>query len=257
MSASISLKVERLSVNVRGYPVRYKRVGHGAPVILVHGLSGSTLWWARTIPALAAHYTLYLVDLPGFGSMRRSRQSFLLSEAAAWLYDWMQALAIPRATFIAHSMGGCICIRLAARYPDAVERLVLVAPAGVPSERTLVGYFLPLLIALRYTTFRFLPILFYDAMRAGIPTLLRAIQDLLTQDIRADLPAVCAPTLLIWGEHDSLVPPTFAEILRSAIPGARLLLVKGKSAGHIVMFDRPRECNSAMLAFLSGKSVGK
>ena len=246
-----------MSVDVRGFPVRYKRVGQGPPVILVHGLSGSTLWWARTIPALAAHYTLYLVDLPGFGTMRHSHQSLLLSEAATWLREWMQAVGISRASCVAHSMGGCICIRLAARYPEVVERLVLIAPAGVPTKRTLRGYFLPLIVALRYTTIRFLPILLYDALRAGIPMLLRATQDLLTQDIRDDLPVLRAPTLLIWGEHDTLVPPSLAEILRSAIPGARLLLVHGRSAGHIVMFDRPRECNEAMLAFLSEKIEGK
>ena len=55
--------------------------GQGEPVVLVHGFSGSTRWWSRNIPALAERYSVYLLDLPGFGAMRRRR--FVLAEAAS------------------------------------------------------------------------------------------------------------------------------------------------------------------------------
>jgi len=245
-----AFKIEKRTITVGGYPVHYKVVGRGEPAILVHGLSASTFWWNRNIPALASRYTLYLVDLPGFGAMRRSRQRLVLSQAASWLLSWMQAVGISQAHLIGHSMGGCICIRLAARHPEVVRRLVLFAPAGVPTGRSLAGYLIPLLVAIRYTTFRFLPILFYDGLRAGLLTILRATQDLLTQDVREDLPSITAPTLLIWGECDPLVPPVFANIVHKAITNSHLLLVK--RAGHIVMYDQAQVCNEAMLAFLAG-----
>ncbi len=249
-----TVRAERRSVSINGVPAYFRVMGHGEPLILVHGLSGSTFWWQHNAPVLAAHYTVYLVDLPGFGAMRRSHQRLLLSQAADWLMNWMQAVGISSAHLVGHSMGGLICIRVAARYPAVVRRLALIAPAGIPSGRSLVGYLFPLLVTLRYTSPRFFPILFYDALRAGMLTLLRATQDLLTQDVRDDLGNIEAPTLLIWGVYDTLVPPAVGSLLRQKIRNARLLLVK--RAGHVVMYDRPRECNEALLAFFAGEEIG-
>ncbi|HEY7094560.1 MAG TPA: alpha/beta fold hydrolase, partial [Ktedonobacterales bacterium] len=66
------MRVERRVAIIGDYPVRYKVAGEtGEPVILVHGLSGSTRWWMENVEALAGQYRVYLVDLPGFGAMRR------------------------------------------------------------------------------------------------------------------------------------------------------------------------------------------
>src|SRR5262245_60106497 len=67
------MRIERQVAVVGGYSVRYKVAGReGKPVILVHGLSGSTRWWAQNVEALAQRHRVFLVDLPGFGAMRRS-----------------------------------------------------------------------------------------------------------------------------------------------------------------------------------------
>jgi pimeloyl-ACP methyl ester carboxylesterase len=242
-------------VQVRGLRVRYQVVGSGEPVILVHGLSGSSRWWMRNIPALAPHYRLYLVDLPGFGAMRRHRRHFVLAEAASWLLAWMEALDLHQAHLVGHSMGGYICVRLAAARPAAVRRLVLVAPAGMPTGRSLPGYFVPLLLSGRYAAPRFLPVLLYDSLRAGPRTVLRAGMALLAEDLRVHLAAITAPTLLVWGEHDPLVPRSISEILRQEICDSRLLILEG--AGHVPMFDRPREFNAAILHFLADEPVGE
>ncbi len=115
----------------------------------------------------------------------------------------------------------------------------------------LAEYFLPLLEGIRFTTPSFLPTLVYDGLRAGPLTLLRAAQQLLTADVRADLKALCTPTLLIWGVRDTLVPPSMGDILHNEIANSRLLLLP--KAGHIVMYDQAQEFNQAVLAFLNGK----
>src|SRR4051812_23367957 len=101
-------------------------VGEGEPVVLVHGLSGSTRWWTRNIGALARGYRVYLVDLPGFGAMHRLRRHFVLAEAASWLVAWMEAVGLENAHLVGHSMGGYVCLQLAAQRPEVVCRLVLV-----------------------------------------------------------------------------------------------------------------------------------
>lgn len=244
----------RHEIQVGDQVVYYQVVGQGEPIILIHGLSGSTRWWVRNVPALSEHYQVYLLDLPGFGTMRRIRQRFILDEVAAGIVSWMQAIGIKQAHLVGHSMGGYICLWIAAHHPELIKCLVLVSPAGIPRVRSLYGYALPLLVAVRYFKPSFYPILISDALRAGPLTLLRATQDLLTKDIRDNLNDITAPILLVWGEHDSLVPPALGDILRQELQHARLLILK--KAGHISMYDQPEEFNAAVLAFLSGKVVG-
>jgi pimeloyl-ACP methyl ester carboxylesterase len=240
---------------VEGWPVRYQVAGEGEPVVFVHGLSGSTLWWARNVAAIAERFRIYLVDLPGFGTMHRSRRRFVLAEAASWLSGWMEAVGLERAHLVGHSMGGYVSVRLAASRPEVVSRLALVAPAGVPARRSMLGHLLPLLLAARCATPAFLPVLVRDALRVGPTTLWRAARDLLAEDVRADLRKIQVPTLLVWGENDPLIPPAVGDLLRREISNSRLLLLRG--AAHVPMFDQPAEFDAALLAFLAGESVGE
>ena len=240
---------------VAGQRVRYLVAGEGEPVVLVHGLSGSTRWWSRNVPALAEHYRVHLVNLPGFGAIRRPGRRFVLAEAAAWLLAWIDAVGLESVHLVGHSMGGYLSLKLAARRPEAIRKLVLVDPAGVPSGRTMLGHLVPLLLAARYATPAFLPVLARDALYAGPLTLLRTARDLLAEDVRGDLRRIRAPTLLLWGKNDTLIPPSAGELIRAQIPDSRLLVIEG--AGHNPMFDRPREFDRALLAFLAGEPVGE
>ena len=240
---------------VSGHRVRYEVAGEGDPVVLVHGLSGSTRWWARNVPDLAEHYRVYLVNLPGFGALRRSGPRFVLAKVTSWLLAWMEAVGLRGAHLVGHSMGGYLSLRLAARRPEAVRRLVLVDPAGMPSHRTMLGHLGPLLQSARYARPTFLPVLVRDALYAGPFTLLRATRDLLAEDVRDDLRRVEAPTLLVWGGRDPLIPPSIGDLMRAEIPDSRLLVIE--RAGHNPMFDSPGDFNGALLAFLSGNPVGE
>ena len=240
---------------VAGRRVRYEVAGEGEPVVLVHGLSGSTRWWDRTVPALAARHRVYLVDLPGFGSMRGAEGGFVLSEAAGWISSWMETVGLERAHLVGYSMGGYISVVLAARRPEMFDRLVLVAPAGVPTGRSMHGYLLPLLQAGRYMRPGFLPVLARDALRTGPLTLLGAARELLAEDVREYLREIEAPTLLLWGLQDTIVPPSAGDDMREEIPDSRLLVIDG--CGHVPMFERATETNAALLAFLAGEEVGE
>jgi pimeloyl-ACP methyl ester carboxylesterase len=247
--------VGRATVIVRGEIVEYQRVGEGPPVVLLHGLAGSVRWWGRNVRALAQHHTVYLVNLPGFGAFRRQGQPFVLQEAADWLADWLTAVQIAPAHVVAHSMGGFLTLRLAARQPGLIQRTVLVGPAGVPHYRSLPRFAWPIVAAGLAASPSFMPILALDSLRAGPRTLLRAARELIAEDIRDDLRAVTVPTLLVWGSRDPLVPPSLGPLMRRELPDARLLLLPG--AGHVAQYDRHQEFNAAALAFLSGESVGE
>jgi pimeloyl-ACP methyl ester carboxylesterase len=250
------MRIARREVWVNGGPVRYKVAGTGEPVVLVHGLSGSTEWWRRNVEPLARRYRVYLVDLPGFGTMRRSRLRQGLDEGAHWLQRWMEAIGLRRAHLIGHSMGGYICLRLAALRPDMVHRLVLAAPAVMALSRSLVNHVVPLVQTTLRASPRFVLTMTYDALRAGPMTLLRTAHDLVHRELRRDeLSAIQAPTLLVWGEGDPMVPARIGTTLRQHIPTARLHIVR--RGGHVPMFDQSREFNAAVLAFLEGQPVGQ
>jgi pimeloyl-ACP methyl ester carboxylesterase len=175
---------------------------------------------------------------------------FELKDASTWLLRWMETVGIAQAHLIGHSMGGYICLQLAARYPAAVSRLVLVSPAVRAQVQHIFGYVRPLLGAVRYLTPQFLPILLYDTLRAGPVTIVRAVNDLLAVEARQDLPMVAAPTLLVWGVYDTLVPPSTGSVMLREMPQAHLLQLE--RCGHVSMFEQAEQFNRAVLAFLAG-----
>jgi pimeloyl-ACP methyl ester carboxylesterase len=246
--------LQRAEVVVHGQRVRYQMAGSGEPVVLVHGLAGSARWWRRNVAALARRYTVYLVNLPGFCSFRRPGLRFTLAEGADWLGDWIEAVGIGPCHVVAHSMGGYLTISLAASRPELVRRLVLVAPAVIAGTRPIRAYPLALVAAGLAASPTFLPLLALDSFRAGPLTILWTAYRLLADDVRAELQAVTAPTLLVWGSHDPLVPPSLGPLVRAALPDGTLLVLPG--AGHVPNYDRPRQFNAATLSFLAGPAVG-
>ncbi|MBC8077933.1 MAG: alpha/beta fold hydrolase, partial [Chloroflexales bacterium] len=93
------------------------------------------------------------------------------------------------------------------------------------------------------------PILLADSLRAGALTIAGAFLSLLRADISVKLGAIAAPTLLVWGEHDLLVPASFGQELSQAIPGARLVVLPNTS--HNPMWERADQFNALVLAFLA------
>ena len=242
--------MEARRVRVGQATLAYRVVGQGEPVALIHGLAGSTRWWGGNIAALATHHRVYLVDLVGFGNSR-GRTRFALAEAATILERWLDLLGQDRVALVGHSMGGLIAAELAADVPDRVSKLVLVNAAALPLDPRQVRRPLNLAWTLHQLPPRSLPILVDDARRAGPRTLWRARRDLLTADIRPKLGCIQAPTLLIWGAEDRLVPLSLGEQLQQAIPRAALAVIP--NAGHVPMWERPQAFNQLVGAFLTLK----
>jgi pimeloyl-ACP methyl ester carboxylesterase len=242
-------------VLVEDTPVHYWIMGEGQPIVLIHGLSGSTLWWQRNTAALAKHYRVYLVDLPGFGSMARKSKRLTLIKIASWLHKWMEAVGLKQAHLVGHSMGGYISLWLAAHHPHLVSRLILISPAVMPQVNSVFEYIVPLLASTRSLTPHFFPILLYDALRAGPSLLFRTACDLVAVHGVEEIRMINTPTLLVWGEDDSLVPLKIGTRLRQEMRNVNFLLLK--RAGHVSMFDQPETFNAAALTFLQGGVVGE
>lgn len=151
-------------------------------------------------------------------------------------------------------MGGFVCMALAALRPEKVKRLVLVNSIGISFEQ--IKNRLPAMMvkAIGRTNPAFWPYLAYDYLRAGPKMVWRASRQIIALDAASIIASVVAPTLLIWGADDDLVPLAFGHQLHQQIAGSSLLVIQ--RANHICMFDRPHDFNAALLAFLQGQEVG-
>lgn len=253
----LSTRLTRHRLMVNGMPVTYETIGQGEPLVVVHGLAGSGRWWKPTLPELSQHYQLYLIDLPGFGLMRRHYKHFSLAVMGEWLEAWTQAMSLKTFSLLGHSMGGYVCMALTARAPEKVKRLILLSSIGIPFDRSVRQLLLPMTFAILHTTPAFWPILLYDShVRAGIPTVLRAAREIVVLDARSVIEAITTPTLLIWGDNDELVPLTSGYRLRDQMTRAQARLLVLKKANHIAMYDQPQQFNAGVLAFLAGQDVG-
>jgi pimeloyl-ACP methyl ester carboxylesterase len=219
-------------------------VGAGPPVVLLHGLAGSSRWWEKNVGALAQSHEVHTIDLVGSG---KSAGRFVLHETANILATWMERCDLERATLVGHSMGGHIAADMAATHPQLVERLILVdaalniAGASQPAGQAL--------SALSYLPFGMLPLIVPEALRAGLPKLAQTAMDLMKTDMGPALEQIRAPTLVVWGEHDPCVPLSFGYRLASMLPGKALAVISG--AGHVPQWERPAAFNRVVTTFLN------
>lgn len=232
------------------YSLWESRTGSGTPVVLVHGLSGSSRWWSRNIDALAAKHLVAAVDLVGFGHNRRffGPPRFLpkFEETTSLLARWIETFGQPVHLF-GHSMGGQIAIALAAERPDLVRSLILVNAAGMPFRLDPRPH-VRAVPRPPYGGISIARVLVPDFLRAGPASVAVAGTRVMRGDMRERMHAIRAPTLLVWGENDPLVPLVYGQAMQREIEGSRLVVIPG--AAHVAMWDRSSEFNEVAVAFL-------
>ena len=268
------------SVDVAGVRLHLVEQGDGEPVVLIHGMAGSTFSYRFIIPALAESHRVIALDLKGFGySGRPPKGDYSLTAQADLVLGLMDNLGIARAALVGHSMGGGVAMRLALGTPKRVSSLVLVDSVGGSTEerRTRFGVFarplLPFVAAFtlgRYRAFerglrsavhdpRFVTAEVVEGYQRPfrVKGHLRALEALITsraRDASLAVESISQPTLILWGEHDRWVPLTQGEDLARRIPDARLDVVP--EAGHLPLEEQPDYCNKAILAFLGKANAG-
>ena len=262
-------------VYVNGFRVRVRIEGpDAAPVVLlVHGFSHSLESWDAWAADLSADYRVVRMDLPGHGLTGPDPQGrYSVPDTVDFLDALMAELGIERATLIGNSLGGLVAWRQAAQHPATVERLVLLAPGGY-SINGVTENPVPVPMGVQfYLTQAPQPVitaatqmLYGDpsAMPAGtaerVYGLMRGegVGQAMVERLRvftlpepsADLAGIAAPTLVLWGEADVMVPPAHGPQFVAAIPDARLITYPG--LGHVVHEEAPEQTVADVRAFLS------
>lgn len=252
-------------ISVGGTNVHTLIGGQGAPLLALHGAGGPNGWrrWHR---ALAEQFTVYVPSHPGYG----------LSDAADWMesprdmarfYLWfMDVAGLDRPHVLGHSLGGYIAAELAVMNPRALDRLILVAPAGLKPEQG------EILDVFYYPVEQLRDMNFYDPAQVpewdelyGQPPT-REQQDLAlrAREMSARLiwkpyahnprlprflPRVDNPTLIVWGRQDRIVPVICGEQYQRLLPNATLSVLEG--CGHSPPVERPDEFVRLLRSFLT------
>jgi triacylglycerol lipase len=211
--------------------LHYYRDGRGPVVLFLHGFGGNGTNWSLQFPALRARFTVIALDQLGFGESSKPHLAYNADVLADSAIHFLDALAIKRATIVGASMGGDVAARIAAKYPRRVERLLLMdasgdgdpsdpAPPAIPVDPKTAEDQEAILRVLIYDQSRVTPELIQQRLAAHL-----AAGDSYTRrhfsdapvDLSELLPRIVAPTLLIWGEHDPLVPLAAARRFRRDI----------------------------------------
>jgi pimeloyl-ACP methyl ester carboxylesterase len=233
-------------------PLADDAANSGAPLIFLHGLSGSGRWWDRNIADFSASFRTYTVDLPGFGESRAVRWS-RLDDTVDRLAVRMAEEGLPQACLIGHSLGAAVAARLAARYPDRVDRLVLVAAAIRPRGARATARAGHVWRPMARRSPGFAPMLVHDLLRCHPRSVVAAAIDALQTGWEPHLSRISAPTLVVWGDHDAITPIEFGHAIAAAVPAARLVIVP--DAGHSPMWEQPEALNAEIQQFFGDPRV--
>jgi pimeloyl-ACP methyl ester carboxylesterase len=268
-------------VEIDGTPVNYMEIGQGElePIVFVHGLGGQWQNWLENIPRAALERRVIAMDLPGFGCTPEPRDKITIPGYARWVDALCERLSLGRVDMVGNSMGGYIAAEVAIQFPERIDQLILVSAAGITSSDVARR---PIMTAGRVAT----AMVTYGAARhrqiasrpksrhmalalvARYPSLLRAdlayegffkgagkpgfddaLRACLEYDFRDRLPEIRHPTLIVWGEKDSIIPVKDAHEFERLIPDSRKAVMK--NTGHIPMAERPGTFNDLMMEFLA------
>ncbi|WP_394553932.1 alpha/beta fold hydrolase [Agromyces sp. MMS24-JH15] len=227
----------------------------GGPVfVLVHGLGMAHEYWDGLGDALEPTGLVLALDLPGFGDAPEPSAPLSMAESGELLAEFLAAEGRGRVVLVGHSTGAQVVAEAAARHPDLVDRVVLIGPSVNPRERTVPKQAARFLQDLALTSPKVVGAGVKAYAEAGPRWFARNLRPMIEHRIERVLPRVAAPTLVIRGEHDRIVPRPWAEEIARLLPDGRLVEVPGR--GHETMVTAGAMVGELISRHAAGEAVG-
>jgi pimeloyl-ACP methyl ester carboxylesterase len=278
-------------LHVQGRRVNVLDVGSGPALVFIHGHSGCWQHWLEQLPAFIDDHRIIAMDLPGFGYSEMPSAGVSMTGYGQVVAGILEELDAHPAVVVGNSMGGFVAAELAIQAPHLVEKLVLVAAAGMSSKyiglptefirhptaatggrvlfsvlgvpeaqaRELAarprGRRLALGLVCRHPEALHPAIVFELIRGAGRPAAAPAAVALAEYDFKDRVPEIAAPTLIVWGDRDRLVPLSSAHLYEDAIEDATMVVYD--RTGHVPMIERPERFNADLRAFIADVRVGE
>ncbi|PFG72924.1 alpha/beta fold hydrolase [Tepidiforma thermophila] len=255
-------------VSVRNgmFQVPVYRKGTGQPLLYLHAAGGIRKGMTPEMLALAEHYDVIVPTHPGWDETPGLEHIDDVHDMVVYYQDFCDAIGLTSFFLAGHSIGGMFAAELAAARPDMVKKLVLVCPVGLwMDEAPVTDLFILMPNEIPGVIFGDLsnpviPKLFpppaneeemaeaYYFQLANFSATGKFIWPIPDKGLKKRLHRIKAPTLIVWGDQDRLVPPAYAELFRSKIPNAQVAMIPG--AGHMVPLENTPEFTRVVTEFL-------
>jgi pimeloyl-ACP methyl ester carboxylesterase len=247
------------------HQVEVHEFGRGEPLLFLHGAGGLTGLDAF-LELLGRGFKVIAPHLPGYGESTGGELIEDVFDAVLFYHQLMDDLGIACVPVVGHSMGGMLAAELAASDIHRVQRLVLVSPAGFWLDRNPIPDFFA-------AEFKDLPALLFHDPNSDVAKFMMTAPDdpqaltamyverskrlamaskflwpIPDRGLKKRAYRIAAPTLLLWGKSDRLIPPIYAGEFQRHIRDCRFELIEG--AGHMVMYEKPEEFCRCVLDFL-------
>jgi pimeloyl-ACP methyl ester carboxylesterase len=282
MRENVAMEGRLDRVSIHGHDMAYRMEGSGPALLLLHGIAGSSRTWRDVFPRLTDRFTVIAPDLMGHGQSQKPVGDYSLGAFASGIRDLLEVLGIGRATVVGQSFGGGVAMQLAYQHPEQCERLVLVDSGGLGREvnwmlrfMSLPGseYVMPLIFPgfvrdwgdSLFRTFNDRGIRMsritemwsaYASLaeaenRQAFARIIRSVIDPGGQTVSAMdrlYLATAMPTLIVWGDRDTIIPVSHAHAAHEAMPGSQLIIIEG--VGHFPQVEAPEQFVDALVDFI-------
>ena len=264
--------VQENFIQIDGHKIRYLESGSSkGTLVLIHGLGASAERWDKVIPTFAKDYHVIVPDLIGFGYSDKPLVDYTPEFFSEFLGKFFIESGIEKPYVIGSSLGGQITAEYASSNPDNIEKLILVSPAGVMKQSTpaLDAYIMAALYPNEQSAKNAFEMMegsghevdakivqgFIERMQLPNAKLafMSTILGLKNADvITKKLHSILAPTLIIWGGNDPVIPIQHADEFVSSIKDCRFFRMDG--CGHTPYVQDPETFSSVVLNFLQNRS---
>lgn len=255
--------------------IHYMRKGDGdTSILLIHGFGGGTFSYRYNMEVLAQHYTVYALDLKGFGySQRPVGSDYSHQSQAGIVLAFLEKMEINTITAAGHSMGGAVLLLAYQMQPAMFERLVLIDSAGLNEDASLLSsfviqpvvdiiydrvvvredqfkqilssaYYEPSFVDEKHLSIYRKPLMIKNSNRA----LREMVSDRQPYDLENILSDIDIPVLIVWGKQDTWIDLEHAYIFDRLIDGSRLVVLD--RCGHLPMEEQSGQFNEALLDFM-------
>ncbi|MGI6361923.1 MAG: alpha/beta fold hydrolase [Bacillota bacterium] len=259
------MKFKQKKLDINGQQLFYKQAGSGNPVVLLHGWGVDSTTFEPVAEKLAADFTVYNVDFPGFGLSPAPKKVWSVYDYADCIVGFLQKLGLEKPILLGHSFGGRISIILGSQ--DIAGKIVLIDSAGILPKRGLCYYGKVYSYKLAKKIFS-LPglrrqrdkVIGKWQKKSGSSDYQQAegvmreiFVKVVNEDLKPYLARITVPTLLVWGDLDLATPLTDAQVMEKLIPNSGLVVLRG--AGHYSYLDKLGQFLLVMDSFLAQDKI--
>lgn len=239
---------------IDGLKIFTRIAGMGKPFLILHGWGVGHSSWVKVQDILKQRFQVIALDLPGFGKSDLPKQAWDLNDYLNFVFKFLEHMEIKNCYLLGQSFGGRIAIKAASKYPQKINKLILVSAAGIRPKKSVINKF-----SKKFKQFSFLPgynllrKIFYKIIlknneyleELGIKKEIH--QKVVSLDLTSLLEKIEIPTLIVWGKNDKITPLKHAYLMNKKIKNSFLEILP---CGHSPHREYPEKLAEKIFHFL-------